>query len=109
MQNTTLLTRTLINRALIDTFIKLNPRQQFKNPVMLVVYVGAIFTSMTLIREAIQGQLSTFNLQVCIWLWVTVLFANFAESVAEGRGKAQADSLRKTRTQTQARKIFWKK
>ena len=104
MQNTTLLTRTLINRALIDTFIKLNPRQQFKNPVMLVVYVGAIFTSMTLIREAIQGQLSTFNLQVCIWLWVTVLFANFAESVAEGRGKAQADSLRKTRTQTQARK-----
>jgi len=96
----------IVRRAIIDSFIKLDPRQQLKNPVMFVVAVGAVMTSALVIRDLVGGQTNTaFNLQITLWLWFTVLFANFAEAMAEGRGKAQADSLRKTRKEMIARKL----
>ncbi len=88
----------VFQRAALETLRKLDPRTQWKNTVMFVVYAGAILTSLLLIREP-----SGFNIQICLWLWFTVLFANFAEALAEGRGKAQADALRKLRTTAQAR------
>lgn len=98
----------ILRRAVVDAFRKLNPRQQAKNPVMLVVAVGAVLTSALLIRDLLTGNTQSlgFNLQITLWLWFTVLFANFAEAMAEGRGKAQADSLRKTRTQMMARRLM---
>jgi potassium-transporting ATPase ATP-binding subunit len=95
----------ILRRAIVDAFRKLDPRQQVKNPVMFVVAVGAVLTTITVWRQLLGGQVSSFDLQITVWLWFTVLFADFAEAMAEGRGKAQADSLRKTRTQTQARRL----
>ncbi|MBN8620093.1 MAG: hypothetical protein J0L63_14385 [Anaerolineae bacterium] len=97
----------IVKRAVVDALRKLDPRQQVKNPVMLVVAVGAMMTSGLLIRDVVTGQTEAlrFNLQITLWLWFTVLFANFAEAMAEGRGKAQADSLRKARTQMMARRL----
>jgi K+-transporting ATPase ATPase B chain len=96
----------IVKRAIIDSFIKLSPRSLMKNPVMFVVEVGAALTTVLLIRTAVNGAPGFgFQLQICLWLWFTVLFANFAEAMAEGRGKAQADSLRKTKSETQAKKI----
>jgi K+-transporting ATPase ATPase B chain len=88
--------------AIGDAFIKLNPRLMVKNPVMFVTMVGAAISTVEIFRS--PGQ-TGFVLQIAIWLWFTVLFANFAEAVAEGRGKAQAKSLRATRTRTSANKI----
>jgi len=90
-----------------DAFRKLSPKTQLRNPVMFIVYIGAILTSLFFIRDVAMGtsQKVLFSLQILIWLWVTVLFANFAEAVAEGRGKAQAASLRSTRTKTKANKV----
>jgi K+-transporting ATPase ATPase B chain len=88
--------------ALGDTFRKLNPRLMVKNPVMFITLVGAAISTVEIFRS--PGQ-TGFVLQIAIWLWFTVLFANFAEAVAEGRGKAQAKALRQTRTQTTANKI----
>ncbi len=96
----------ILRRAIVDAFRKLDPRQQVKNPVMLVVAVGATLTTITVVQEILTAHVSAFDLQITLWLWFTVLFANFAEAMAEGRGKAQADSLRKTRTQTQARRLI---
>src|SRR5215472_1895717 len=92
--------------ALRDSFLKLNPRTLMKNPVMFVVEVGAAITSYDLIRDRIQhlGGFG-FELQITLWLWFTVLFANFAEAMAEGRGKAQADTLRRARAETIARRM----
>ncbi len=100
--------RSIVQRAIVDSFRKLDPRQQVKNPVMFVVAVGAIMTSVIVIRDVLSGQTESvgFNLQITLWLWFTVLFANFAEAMAEGRGKAQADSLRKARTQMIARRLL---
>src|SRR5208283_3639266 len=92
----------LVKQAVIDSFKKLNPRDEIKNLVMFVVYVGAIWTTVFLF---LPGRYSGFNLQICLWLWFTCLFANFAEAMAEGRGKAHADELRKMRTKTMARKL----
>jgi K+-transporting ATPase ATPase B chain len=92
--------RKLLTNAIRDAFLKFDPREQIKNPVMLVVFLGAIWTTLSLARDP-----SSFNLQIVLWLWFTVLFANFAEAIAEGRGKAQADSLRKSRTHTTARRL----
>jgi K+-transporting ATPase ATPase B chain len=89
-----------------DSFVKLNPRTQLQNPVMFVVYVGAILVSVLLVRDAVQGGSLLFDFQIALWLWFTVLFANFAEAMAEGRGKAQAAALRRGRTETMAR--LWK-
>jgi potassium-transporting ATPase ATP-binding subunit len=93
----------MIFRAIVDSFRKLNPRAMVKNPVMFVVEVGAVLTSGQLIWNVSHhaGHFS-FELQITLWLWFTVLFANFAEAMAEGRGKAQADTLRKARAETEA-------
>jgi K+-transporting ATPase ATPase B chain len=95
--------KAIIKQAIIDSFKKLNPKIQLKNPVMFMVEVGAALTTIFFFKNLFIGSFSGFNLQIIIWLWFTVLFANFAEAVAEGRGKAQSESLRKTRTQTIAR------
>ena len=96
----------IVGGAVRDSFLKLNPRTLMKNPVMFVVEVGSVITTFDLIRDRIL-HLSGFGfeLQITLWLWFTVLFANFAESMAEGRGKAQADTLRKARAETVAHRI----
>ncbi len=100
----------IVKRAIVDSFVKLSPRAMMKNPVMFVVEVGSVLTTIQLIRgiiKPIPGVTSfAFELQITLWLWFTVLFANFAEAMAEGRGKAQADNLRKTRTETTARRLL---
>jgi K+-transporting ATPase ATPase B chain len=93
----------LFVQAVIDSFKKLNPKDEFKNLVMFVVWVGSIWTTGIILFE--PGGRTLFNIQICFWLWFTCLFANFAEAMAEGRGKAHADALRKMRTQTTARKL----
>src|SRR5450432_2979958 len=92
----------IIRRALVDAIVKLDPRTMMKNPVMFVVEVGSVVTTVLLFREK---QSFAFNLQITLWLWFTVLFANFAEAMAEGRGKAQADALRKAKSETTAYKL----
>src|ERR1700686_812883 len=96
----------ILSRAVVDSFRKLNPRTMVKNPVMFVVEVGAVLTTIQLAWNALHhaGQFG-FGLQITLWLWFTVLFANFAEAMAEGRGKAQADTLRKARAETQAHRL----
>src|SRR5947208_3267520 len=96
----------ILSRAILDSFRKLNPRTMVKNPVMFVVEVGAVLTTIQLAWNASHhtGQFG-FGLQITLWLWFTVLFANFAEGMAEGRGKAQADTLRKARAETQAHRL----
>src|SRR5476649_1829779 len=89
--------------ALGETFRKLDPRLMVKNPVMFVTLVGAAISTVEIFRSPADQIL--FVVQIAIWLWFTVLFANFAEAIAEGRGKAQAKALRQTRTQTSANKI----
>jgi K+-transporting ATPase ATPase B chain len=93
----------IVNRALWDAILKLNPRKMMGNPVMFVVEVGSVITTALLLRG---GGPFKFNLQITLWLWFTVLFANFAEAMAEGRGKAQADALRKTRSETMANRLL---
>src|SRR6185437_11201427 len=98
----------ITRRAAGDSFRKLDPRVQLRNPVMFVVLVGAVLTTVEFARSLVDGSLSGdrgFTLLIAIWLWFTVLFANFAEAMAEGRGKAQADTLRKTRTDAQAKRL----
>lgn len=96
----------IVRRALADCFVKLNPLTLIKNPVMFVVEVGAALTTVFLIRDLSTGSgARLFETQIAIWLWFTVLFANFAEAMAEARGKAQADTLRKTKTDSIARRL----
>jgi K+-transporting ATPase ATPase B chain len=97
----------ILRGALLDSLLKLNPRNMMKNPVMFVVEVGSAATTILLVRDTLrhQGELG-FNLQITLWLWFTVLFANFAEAMAEGRGKAQAESLRKARAETIAHRLL---
>src|SRR5215475_7108235 len=91
--------REIVGRAIRASFVKLNPVTLLKNPVMFVVEVGAALTTIFLIRDLFTGAGNiSFQLQISLWLWFTVLFANFAEGMAEARGKAQADALRKTKT-----------
>jgi K+-transporting ATPase ATPase B chain len=98
--------RKILRNAIIDSFWKLDPRLMVKNPVMFVVEVGAVITLVVLVSNLVQhhGEFR-FGLQITLWLWFTVLFANFAEAMAEGRGKAQAETLRKARAETEARKL----
>jgi K+-transporting ATPase ATPase B chain len=93
--------RDIMRRAVGDAFAKLHPRRMMKNPVMFLVEAGAALTTILLFRATDL----LFQVQITLWLWATVLFANFAEAVAEGRGKAQADALRKAKTDTMARKV----
>jgi len=94
----------IVRRAMWDSAKKLNPRAMMRNPVMFVVEVGSVVTTALLFRAPHES--FGFNLQITLWLWFTVLFANFAEAMAEGRGKAQAEALRKTRSETQAKRLL---
>ena len=100
--------REIVSRASIDSFVKLDPRLMIRNPVMFVVEVTSVLVMFTLFRDLLAHRmaLAGFEFQIALWLWFTVLFANFAEAMAEGRGKAQADNLRKTRTETQAKLVI---
>jgi K+-transporting ATPase ATPase B chain len=96
----------IVRRALRDSVVKLAPRHMVRNPVMFVVLIGSILTTLVLLRDLIGGRPDTgFTFQIALWLWFTVVFANFAEAMAEGRGKAQADTLRKSRTETTAKRM----
>ncbi len=97
----------IVRQAVIDSFRKLTPRKQIRNPVMFVVYVGSILTTLLFVQALVgKGEAPAgFILAVSVWLWFTVLFANFAEAMAEGRGKAQAASLRKARRDIQAKRL----
>src|SRR5271169_6738268 len=103
--------RSLIVPAIWDSFRKLDPRTLVKNPVMFCVEIVSVLTTVFFLRDLfvgggkIVGSSALFSGQITVWLWFTVLFANFAEAVAEGRGKAQADTLRRTRTETKAKRI----
>jgi len=102
--NTALLDKKIIGKAVLDSFIKLNPVYLIKNPVIFLVASGAALTTVISFLDITSGRYSAFNFQIMLWLWFTVLFANFAEAVAEGRGKAQSENLRKSRSNTLARK-----
>jgi len=106
-QARSLFDRTIVVRAVAESFVKLDPRWQLRNPVMFVVEVGAAVVTLFFFRDlfARAGHGAGFDLAIALWLWFTVVFANFAEAVAEGRGKAQADFLRRTKSDTQARKV----
>ncbi len=93
----------IVRRALWDSLVKLNPKTMMGNPVMFVVEIGSVITTALLFKG---GAAFWFNLQITLWLWFTVLFANFAEAMAEGRGKAQAETLRKARSQTMANRVM---
>src|SRR5579871_5190225 len=93
----------LVRSAAWSSLLKLNPRNMMSNPVMFVVEIGSVITTILLVLHPHEA--FRFNLQITLWLWFTVLFANFAEAMAEGRGKAQADTLRKARAETQANKL----
>src|SRR5262245_13400838 len=94
----------IVGPAIGQAFVKLDPRTLIKNPVMFVLEVVTALTTVILVRDLVTGGANLgFEFQIVLWLWFTVLFANFAEAIAEGRGKAQADALRRTRTETQAK------
>src|SRR5579885_3893977 len=97
--------RDLVVQASWDSFPKLDPRLQLKNPVMFIVELGSVITTVIFFKDLAQGRHGQlwFVGVIAVWLWLTVLFANFAEAIAEGRGKAQANALRATRTTTNAR------
>jgi K+-transporting ATPase ATPase B chain len=98
--------REIVARAARASFVKLNPVTLLKNPVMFVVEVGAALTTVFLMRDSVTGGAAVgFSFQIALWLWFTVLFANFAEAMAEARGKAQADALRKTKTDAPANRF----
>ncbi|HKT51757.1 MAG TPA: potassium-transporting ATPase subunit KdpB [Candidatus Angelobacter sp.] len=97
----------IVRQALIDAVLKLNPRWMARNPVMFVVEVGSFFTSVLLVRDALHSSRTFgFDLQITLWLWFTVLFANFAEAMAEGRGKAHAETLRRAKSETMANRLL---
>jgi K+-transporting ATPase ATPase B chain len=100
---TALFDKVIILQALKDSFKKFHPNLLIKNPVMFLVAVGSVITTYILIEDMIGGYFSAFNFQITVWLWFTVLFANFAEAIAEGRGKAQANALRNQRNQIVAK------
>jgi K+-transporting ATPase ATPase B chain len=105
-QRRSLLDSAIVRRASIDALAKLSPRTMMRNPVMFVVEIGSVLTSLLLITNVLthRGHFG-FNLQITLWLWFTVLFANFAEAMAEGRGKAQADALRQVKSETTAYRV----
>jgi K+-transporting ATPase ATPase B chain len=106
MARSSLLSAQLVVPAIGGSFCKLDPRTLYKNPVMFVVEIVAALVTVLFLRDLVTGQAHlAFSAQIIAWLWFTVLFANFAEAIAEGRGKAQADDLRKTRTETQAKRL----
>src|SRR5689334_13791027 len=105
MKKRGLFDRAIVGAAIRNSFGKLDPRLQAKNPVMFVVLVGAVLVTLLLVRDVAAARDVLFDLQIALWLWFTLLFANFAEAMAEGRGKAQAAALRRGRTETMARRL----
>src|SRR5262245_25420217 len=104
---TALLDPKIVVPAIGASFRKLDPRQMIRNPVMFVLEIVTVLTTVILVRDIVTGaEHLGFEFQIVLWLWFTVLFANFAEAVAEGRGKAQASTLRRTRTETQAKLLI---
>jgi potassium-transporting ATPase ATP-binding subunit len=101
---TRLFDRSILRRASIESFAKLSPRRMMKNPVMFLVEIGAVLTTILLFRATSL----LFQVQIALWLWATVFFANLAEAVAEGRGKAQAEALRRSKTEAVARRLVGK-
>src|SRR5689334_11037100 len=104
-----LLTGAIVRAAALDAVRKLDPRLMVRNPVMFTVELGSAFTLVLLVHALATGRGDAppgFILAISLWLWFTVLFANFAEAVAEGRGKAQADALRRSRKDTMARRLW---
>ena len=108
-QAISLFQRDIVVRALIDSFKKLDPRVQVRNPVMFVVEIGAVITTVTWFIQLVRRQVARrrhepawYTFTIAIWLWLTVVFANMAEAFAEGRGRAQADTLRSMRKETVA-------
>jgi len=100
-----LFSRKLIVPALKDSFVKLHPGKLIQNPIIFIVGLGAVLTTGIVVANLFAGHFSSFDFQITVWLWFTVLFANFSEAIAEGRGKAQAETLKKSRTQTKARRM----
>ncbi|MCX6230274.1 MAG: potassium-transporting ATPase subunit KdpB [Bacteroidetes bacterium] len=107
-QNKIIFDKKILLQAAKDSVYKLKPTLLIKNPVIFIVAIGSVLTSIIVLIGIFHADFSSFNLQIAIWLWFTVLFANFSEAIAEGRGKAQAESLRNNRIQTKARKISGK-
>jgi len=106
--STSLLNSGILTRAALDAVIKLDPRVLVRNPVMFVTGVGAVLVTLVFVREIVTATGNPlFSGQIAAWLWFTVLFANFAEAIAEGRGKAQADALRATRSDVMAKRLLW--
>jgi K+-transporting ATPase ATPase B chain len=103
--NSNIFDTKIVRRAVVDSFIKLHPKHMWTSPVMFLVEGGALLTTILLIPGLGSTVHYLFQVQITLWLWATVLFANFAEAMAEGRGKAQADALRKTKTETVARRL----
>ncbi|MGE0227025.1 MAG: potassium-transporting ATPase subunit KdpB [Dehalococcoidia bacterium] len=106
-RNASVWTAQIVRQAVVDSLKKLAPWTLYKNVIIFIVEVGALLTTLIYVRDVIDGESfdrARFELQISVWLWFTVLFANFAEAIAEGRGKAQADTLRRTRTQAMARR-----
>src|ERR1700680_3296282 len=106
MANSSIWNPALIRPAIRDAIKKLNPRVMVKNPVMFVVEGGSVLTTLAFVQDLAHHnpKEALFSGQITLWLWFTVLFANFAEAMAEGRGKAQAENLRKARTETKAKR-----
>src|SRR5580700_6537788 len=104
-QSRSLFDPAILGPAVGDAFRKLDPRHMWRNPVMFVVEIVSAATTILFVRDLLFGSGAWFSGQISLWLWFTVLFANFAEAVAEGRGKAQADTLRRMRTDTQAKRL----
>src|ERR1044071_2382010 len=97
----------IIRQAVVDAVRKLGPRTMLRNPVMFVVEIGSVITTVLLFKDLSRHIAGFgFDLQITLWLWFTVLFANFAEAMAEGRGKAQAETLRKAKSETIANRIL---
>lgn len=105
VQKTIFLNGSLIKSALKGSFLKLNPVKLSANPVIFIVALGSAITTFVFVIDIVNGNFSAFNLQIALWLWFTVIFANFSEAVAEGRGKAQAESLKKSRVKIKSRKL----
>lgn len=102
-QNTSFLNKEIIAEAIKGSFAKLNPKYLIKNPVIFIVAIGAAVTTLIVVVSIFNSQIVSFDIQIAIWLWITVLFANFSESIAEGRGKAQAESLKANKSNIKAR------
>lgn len=105
MKSSSIFKPEFMKEAIKGSFLKLNPASMLRSPVMFVVEIGSVITTLITIYNIIKGQSFSFDLQISLWLWFTVLFANFAEALAEGKGKAQAESLKKSRSETFANKI----